>query len=217
MDDVLRRALTALFGQSRYTATKDSIYEDHKPGIIGTIKDTLGGYKAPKGGKINVQPTPSPQPTPVAEKYAQPSPQDIEQRIRDVYIDYGGENLPGLEYIPYFLRAMEMYPMFQYNPYLLPQIAILESSAGQNITRSNNPLNWAARIQAQGGFNPQSAEEAILKAVTGIGERFGQYEPFRQARPLTDEEIMAFANIYEPANPTYGQNLIEGLAKFRDY
>ena len=143
--------------------------------------------------------------------------QEVEQQLKKVLTDYGGEDVPALDYIPYFMKAMEMYPMFANNPYLLAQIAILESSGGQNITRANNPLNWGARLQAKGEYNPASNEESIMRAITGMGERLPYYEQFRQDRPLTDEEIMQFAGVYEPANQGYGENLLKGIQHFQNF
>ena len=226
MNDWLTRAFETLFGQGTDIITPEGTsYEEHRPSVMGTMKRGVGraveglrGYKAPKG-KIDIpQPEePKVQPQPASEQYASPQPQDVEEQMRKVLTDYGGEDLPAMDYIPLFMEAMKMYPMFAQNPYLLPQMSILESSGGQNVTRPNNPLNWGARVQAEGGFSPESFEESIMKAITGMGERFDYYEPFRQDRPLTDEEIMAFAQVYEPANAGYGGNLLEGIKHFQNF
>lgn len=216
---------------------KDSIQEAFDK-ILRPGKD-LGSYSPPPPDQINWapieqavginQPTPSPNSTynsaptntptssPVQTPMPTPMPiNDISEKIRKGLVDYGGENLPALDYIPLFEQAAQQYPVFAHNPYLLPQISILESSGGRNITRPNNPLNWGARMQAQGLFNPISYEESINKAVSGIGERMGAYEPFRVDRPLTEEEIYQFANIYEPANQSYGPNLFAGIQRFQE-
>jgi len=148
---------------------------------------------------------------------------DIEKNIREGFREYsGGKELPIEEYIPMFVEAAEKYPIFRDNPYLLPQLAILESSGGRNITRANNPLNWAARIQKQGLYSPESWEQSIADAISAIsgdrpqGPRYRQttyYEPFRQSGDIQD-----FARAWEPRGDegaSYARDLMEGMRAFR--
>ncbi len=149
---------------------------------------------------------------------------DIEKNIREGFREYsGGKELPIEEYIPMFVEAAEKYPVFRDNPYLLPQLAILESSGGQNVTRENNPLNWAARIQKQGLYSPQSWEQSIADAISAIsgdrpqGPRYRQtayYEPFRQSGDIQD-----FARAWEPRGDrglSYARDLLEGMRVFQN-
>jgi len=175
-----------------------------------------------QGGRMFSSPAPSPTPTPAPQK------SEIERKIRAGLEGYsrihaGGRQLPIMDYVPQFAQAAEKYPIFQQNPYLLPQMSILESSAGLNVTRPNNPLNWGARIQQQGLYQPKSWEESINDAITAIAgdiqarppsqpNRFRQttyYGPFRQSGNLR-----TFADIYEPANPDYYPALMEGIRFF---
>jgi hypothetical protein len=147
----------------------------------------------------------------------------VERKIRSGFQEYGGgDELPIEEYIPMFLQAAQDYDIFRQNPYLLPQVSILESSGGRNVTRENNPLNWGARLQAAGDYNPESVEQSIMDAITAIagdtadrpegtarGRTASYYEPFRESGDIED-----FANIYEPANESYYDNLLRGIEFF---
>ena len=165
-------------------------------------------------------------PLPVmAQATPTPAP-NVEEKIRKGFQAYGGgKPLPIEHHIPQFVEATEKYPIFKQNPYLLPQIAILESSGGRNVTRENNPLNWGARIQKQGLYQPKSWEQSIQDAITAIAgdiqarppsqptrhRQIAYYEPFRRSGDLRD-----FANIYEPDNPDYYRNLMEGIKLFEN-
>lgn len=164
-------------------------------------------------GDIEKAKKPVPTPTPKMS--------EIERKMRAGLESYakthGYGRLPIMKHVPQFVEATK-YPIFRENPFLLPQMSILESSGGLNVTRANNPLNWAARIQKQGLYSPKSWEESINDAITAIagarppGPRFRQtlyYEPFRRTGNLK-----TFSDIYEPANPDYYQSLIEGIKLF---
>jgi hypothetical protein len=166
----------------------------------------------------NVRPTPK----------AGSTKKETERKIRAGLKAYakqyaGGIKLPIEQYIPMFVEATEKYPIFKQNPFLLPQVSILESSGGRNVTRENNPLNWGARIQKQGLYSPKSWEESINDAITAIAgdvrarppsqpNRYRQtayYEPFRRSGNIRD-----FANIYEPENRDYYDALRGGIGLF---
>ncbi len=141
---------------------------------------------------------------------------DVGERIRRGLVRYGGEDLPALKYLPHFTEATKKYPMFQHNPYLLPQMTILETSGGRNITRPNNLLNWGISFPGNNqAFSKMKAEDVLNTAISGLGERSPYYKKFRQSRPLTREEVEEFARTYEPANPDYGRSLWEGMETFR--
>lgn len=165
---------------------------------------------------------------PQVQAQQEPQISDVERKMRAGFRAYadqhaGGKALPIEKHIPQFVEAAEKYPIFKQNPYLLPQSSILESSAGLNVTRENNPLNWGARIQKQGLYSPQSWEQSIQDAITAIAgdvearpptqptrhRQTTYYEPFRRSGDLRD-----FANIYEPANPDYHENLLKGIEFF---
>lgn len=147
----------------------------------------------------------------------------VEGKIRRGFREYSqGRQLPIEAHIPQFVEAVEQYPIFRKYPYLLPQLAILESSGGLNVTRAQNPLNWAARVQQAGLYTPQSWEESIRDAITAIGgdiearpptsPRYRQtlyYAPFRET-----ENLETFAKTYEPENEAYYRNLLEGIRFF---
>jgi len=148
----------------------------------------------------------------------------IENAIRKGLIEYGA-NPRLVEFAPLFAQAAQKYPIFAKNPFLLPQIAILETSGGRNITRPNNPLNWGARVQATGNYNPLSWQESINDAITAIGgdplrgpagstrqKQTTYYQPFRESG-----DLKTFANIYEPDNGDYYDALVKGLPLFEKY
>jgi hypothetical protein len=168
------------------------------------------------------QPLISPIANPVQAK--QPDKRaEIERKIRGGLKAYslkyaGGQKLPIEDYVPMFVEATK-YPIFQKYPFLLPQISIQESSGGRNVTRTNNPLNWGARIQQQGQYSPSSWDESIQDMISAVSgdrpkgtSRYRQtlyYEPFRRSQDLRD-----FANTYESANPNYYNDLMQGMKVF---
>lgn len=195
-----------------------------------SIDDLVDAYVAANPGTSRVnrtaQATNIPQnvqrntaPHPSTADFQRPNPQSVESAILQGLREYSGGNaLPIEEFIPMFVQATQDYPVFAQHPFLLPQISILETSGGRNVTRENNPLNWGARLQAQGLYNPQTPEEAIMAAITAIGgapdrgRSASYYEPFRQSM-----DPLEFAQIYEPANPSYGRNLVAGMDLFNQF
>jgi len=155
---------------------------------------------------------------------------EVERKIREGLREYsqryaGGAQLPIEKFVPMFVDASQKYPVFRQNPFLLPQTSILESSAGLNVTRENNPLNWGAGLQKAGQYSPSSWEQSIQDMITAVGgdvvarpptepSRHRQtkyYAPFRETGSLRE-----FADIYEPANPDYYHNLTEGIKVFEN-
>jgi hypothetical protein len=165
------------------------------------------------------QTTPTPQPTATPTQAPQQNPVDLITKAIQIY---GGKDAPILQHAQQMADATQKYDFFKYNPELLPLIGHLETSSGRNVTRANNPLNWAARIQAQGLYSPASSQQAIDDAITALAGDYTSrntpsrkrtadyYKEFRTGKPLTDEELMKFANVYEPNNESYGPNLIQG-------
>jgi len=142
--------------------------------------------------------------------------ENIRAGLRSYAEDYNqGNPVPAEDYIDDFVEAAEKYPIFRANPYLLPQIAILESSGGLNITRPNNMLNWGINYPGNNeAFSQMSVEDVLQRAISGLGERSPYYEQFRTGKPLSEEEVGGFAKTYEPANPDYAMNLLKGMQKF---
>ena len=82
------------------------------------------------------------------------------------------------------------------------------------MTYTNNPLNWAIQAQKKGIYSPESYEQVIRDAMSGIGGRTTErgftpdqirtasyYDPFRSSMNLSD-----LANVYAPTsdNPEHG-------------
>lgn len=135
---------------------------------------------------------------------------ELARKIRSGLREQLGKETPVEQYIPQLVEATRQYEFFRKNPYLLPQLAILETSGGQNITRPNNLLNWGIANPANNPiFAQMTPEEVLARAISGLGERSPYYKDVRHTGNLRK-----FAQIYEPANPDYYQNLISGIRVF---
>lgn len=112
-----------------------------------------------------------------------------------------------------FILEAEKYPITKRYPYLMPAISVLESSAGKKMTYPNNPLNWGIKEPT---FQPESVFETINKATSGIGQRFPQYQKFRETGDLSD-----LTSVYAPPSdnnsPTYHLKLADLLKRFKSY
>jgi len=122
-----------------------------------------------------------------------------------------GNNSPFQQFAPQIQQAYEKYPFLKNNPELIPLIGHLETSSGKNITRPNNLLNWGINFPGNNEIFAGMNQRSVLdRALSGLGERSPYYSQFRTGQPMTDEELMQFAKVYEPANDSYGPNLIQG-------
>lgn len=180
---------------------------------------TSVAYKQPVPTVQPVYPTPSP--APVAQQY-QPqefSPQaapslDVDTIKRMVEI-YGGQKSK-LSLFAKQLADATALRFFKDNPELLALIPHLETNSGKYITRPNNLTNWGINYPGNNDeFAKMSEEEVLNKFIYGLGKNSPYYEKFRTGKPLTDQELLDFANVYEPANPAYGPNLINGRKHIR--
>lgn len=180
---------------------------------------------SPQANKPVAQSPTPPMATPPQAQIA-PNDQQLEKQIRMGLRGQLGRETPIEKYIPQFIQAAKQYPIFQKYPFLLPQVAILESSGGLNVTRNNNPLNWAARVQANNpaDYSPASWQQSIDDAITGVGGDYkarpkgttraasaDYYQPFRDSGNIAD-----FVKTFEPANPSYLGNLTKGIAYFNN-
>lgn len=127
-----------------------------------------------------------------------------------------GKPVPAEQYTGQMAEAAMKYDIFKNNPGLLPQLMILETSGGMNVTRPNNLINWGINYPGNNEeFAKMSKEEVLARAISGLGERSPYYDQFRTGKPLTDEQLMEFAKVYEPANASYGSNLVKGIKAFQ--
>jgi len=125
---------------------------------------------------------------------------------------YGGQKAPLADYADVIANNMGNYDFWKNNPYLLPVLGHLETSSGMNVTRPNNYLNWGINYPGNNAiFQTMTPEQVLERAISGIGERSPYYSRFRTGSPMTDQEIMDFGRVYEPANPAYPQNLLNGI------
>jgi len=241
--EIIRESLRSKMGERRYVSEKGQGLREVKregDGLISPLADSLGkeltsgmgGEKkkeekpnmsqmtitkpTPEGGKVTIKVDVPEQQQGATPTPAQFNPEQVQQQMQSGLTQYGGENLPLLQLLSQMVGAGQRYPIFEQNPFLLPQMGILESSGGRNVgKRPSNWFNWGINIPGNDEIFAQMSPEEILELlITGIGERMPAYEPFRQNRPLTQDEIEQFAQTYEPANPDYGRSLWEGMQSF---
>lgn len=130
---------------------------------------------------------------------------------------YGGQDAPILKYAPTMAQTASQYDFWRNNPELLALIPHLETSSGRNITRPNNIFNWGINYPGNNqAFANMSPETVAQTAISGIGERSPYYKQFRTGKPLSDQELMNFAKVYEPKNADYGPNLVQGRQHIRN-
>ena len=124
---------------------------------------------------------------------------------------YGGEDAPIKKYIPQFNQAIQQHDFWKNNPELLALIPYLETSSGRNITRPNNLTNWGINYPGNNAVFSKMTEAQVLdRFITGLGSRSKIYKKWRTGKPLTDQELLEFGSKYEPNNPSYGPNLVQG-------
>lgn len=174
-------------------------------------------YGPTLGTKVTSTPMPTQAPQPAHVQFV---PEEASRRLQAGFNEYLNKSQDqGLssihERVPQFVKAAETYPVFKANPYLIPAVSILETSAGRNITRPNNLINWGVRIPENNEMFKKMTQEQVLEiALRRIGKDSPYYEKFRHGKKLTDKEIQDFANIYEPTNASYGPNLIDTIKMF---
>ena len=147
-------------------------------------------------------------PQEVREVERAPATPDVSQAINV----FGGEDAPLHKYSHVIEEAIGKYPLFKNNPYLIPVVSHLETSSGRNITRPNNLINYGIRSEKINElFGKVGIEDALRRSLKEIGSTGTVYKKFDTGKPLTDEEILEFAKTYEPANPDYPENLLNGI------
>lgn len=125
--------------------------------------------------------------------------------------------LPAQNLAPIFAEFAQRYPLYQQNPYLMPAVAIYETSGGLNVTRPNNLINYGVRLPVvQRIFSQPSMtmEEALRRSLYEMAKPGSPYAKYATGRPMTREELIRFAQQYEPNNGAYFGNLSGGLQEF---
>jgi hypothetical protein len=151
--------------------------------------------------------TVAPQATPTVV----PQTNSVEDYVTKAIQIYGGQNAPMLSFVPQIAAAVQKYPFLKNNPELIPLIGHLETSSGKNITRPNNLLNWGINYPGNNEiFSTMTQQQVLDRALSGLGQRSEYYNQFRTGNPLTDEQLLQLAKVYEPANNSYGPNLVNG-------
>lgn len=155
---------------------------------------------------------------------------DLQRKIQEGYREYsGGKQVPMEDYMNKMVDAPSRFPVFAKNPFLIPAVSVVETSAGQNWKLNKNPISWAARVQQAGGYSPSSPDQAIEDMITAVGgdpnrgvgfdpqtaqnrmATESYYQPFRNTNNLWD-----FTQAYENSsgNPNYYPELIKALQMF---
>ena len=160
------------------------------------------------------QPQPR-QPAPVYEQVLGAQAQPQRSRTDELLEGFGNYGAtPSARAVDSMAQAEQDYPVFRDNPNLLAAISILETGAGQNMTRPKNTINpqnlmnWGVYTD----FIPNSQAHSVERAASGIGEREPYYQDFRDTGNLED-----FVNTYAPpsdGNQGYLQNLLKVMENF---
>ena len=132
-------------------------------------------------------------------------------QLLEGYGRYGAT--PSAQAVQEMVNAQDQYPVFEKNPALLPGLSIIETSAGQNMTRpkGDNPqnlMNWGIYTD----FIPRDQAHSVNRAASGIGERMSPYQKFRETNELKD-----FTDRYAPesdGNEGYLENLNKAMQYF---
>lgn len=184
--------------------------------IINSFLENIRNKFSFKKDKQNLEQPQENLPSPTTLPSPTPTPTPTEQEYYDKFLEgFGNYNAtPSAEAVKTMASAPSRYEIYGEYPYLLPALSIIETSAGQNITRPKNVenpqnlLNWGSYTD----FIPKSQAESVEKALTGIGERMPYYEDFRKSKKLED-----FVKSYAPAsdgNQGYLENLIKSMQYF---
>lgn len=191
--------------------------KDYLGNLISSAWESIKNRFSPKQNQEqSFNQVQEPTPINIPTNIPTPTPTPTEEEYYNKFLEgYGNYNAtPSAEAVKVMASAPSRYEIYEKYPYLLPALAIIETGAGQNITRPKNVenpqnlLNWSA----YGNFVPQSQAESVEKALTGIGERMPYYEDFRNSQKLED-----FVKSYAPAsdgNTGYLDNLIEAMQYF---
>lgn len=200
--------LTDIFGVATYEIDDNGIRRIPNPSRQPASTTTPMPMPTPT-------PTPLPTPMPTPMPTPTPTPDNLAEMTRMLSI-YGGNDAPIHQYAAQLNKARQTYDFWNDNPELLALLPHLETSSGRNITRPNNLTNWGINYPGNNEiFAQMTPEEVLDRFITGVAERSPYYADFRTGEPLTDEELLRFASIYEPANQGYGQNLVEGRRHIR--
>ncbi len=192
---------------------KEETFHVGKPPPPIATNTPVQQYQAPvQISAYQAQPVQSP-----VDQYTQPDFNSIESNLKSGYTKYGGKNLPALDYVPVMMDAIKNIQFWKDNPYLAAQLSILETSGGKFVTKPNNLINYGIRDpKINALFQNVGMEDALRRSMLEIGQTGNTYSKFRTGKPLTEAELIDFAETYEPQNGDYPRSLIEGLKQFQN-
>lgn len=149
-----------------------------------------------------------------------PMPKIDTDSLRKMIEVYGGKDAPILDAAQQIADRAGSYQFWRDNPELLALLPHLETSSGRNVTRPNNWTNWGINYPGNNeAFSQMNPIDVFSRMLSGIAERnsptLERYVKFRTGQPLTDEQLLDFGSTYEPANPSYGPNLVNGRNRIR--
>lgn len=158
--------------------------------------------------------SPSPVQTPISQ-YQESIPSLDNDTLQKMIKVYGGEKSKLSQFSQQLANATK-HDFWKNNPELLALIPHLETNSGKYITRPNNLTNWGINYPGNNEEFAKMTEEQVLERfLLGLAQNSPYYDQFRTGKPLSDEELLSFANVYEPANPSYGPNLVSGKKHIR--
>jgi len=230
--DTLNKIATKVLGTSTYnTQTKQTVREggwfdkgpqpeqqQYNPPVTQTYQPTpTQEYKptvAPTKSDYSPQSTITATPQVTTQPQTTPS---LDNNTLTKMVDiYGGKDSKLLSYSQQLADATK-HDFWKNNPELLALIPHLETGSGRYITRPNNFTNWGINYPGNNEeFAKMTPAEVLQKFIDGIASNSPYYEKFRTGAPLTDQELLEFAKVYEPANPDYGPNLVNGRKHIRN-
>lgn len=120
-------------------------------------------------------------------------------------------NSPAATQSAQFADQAQRFPITQKYPYLIPAIAMNETTGGKNVTYANNWTNWGIR---EPSFQPTSPEQVIERTTSGIGERSPYYQDFRNTGDL-NKLAAHYAPPGENNTKKYVQDLLDRMAEMK--
>jgi hypothetical protein len=128
-----------------------------------------------------------------------------------------------------YAQAPQEAEIFKKYPFLLPAQSLAETSGGAKQKFTNNPQNWGIGPQEQGNYTPETPQQNIMDAMSGIGgtrstekgdspDRLrsqSYYDTFRDTGDL-QEFVKNYAPPTENNTAKYVQDLLSIMSVFQN-
>lgn len=202
---------------ARGAATLDQVVQQAKTPGRGVV-DGWDYTGLPQGQ--GYQPAPVGSPAPVPQRVAGASSFNRDELTDRIARGFTGQvgNVPAVKLANVFGEIGADYPFFKDNPFLLPQIAILETTGGKHVTYPNNYVNYGIRdANINNIFRNTTPDDVLRRVAREIGETGNVYSRFRTGAPLTEEQLIDFVHTYAPPHENNTNAYIQNLLKGMDY